>query len=664
MKSFTMFLCVVIIFSFISYPQTKTFTVDFNSTRGQLKNMTGVNVGPDKSVQGYIFSGVKWVRTHDYYGPCDYQTYTNYFDPYTQTFNASFDPYNTANYSWAASDSKMDTLVRFGLTPYFRLGYSWPQLGREFLIPTFPPVDPGATTYYKFAGICKATVMHYTAGWNSGYNYDIPYWEVLNEPDNSVFWKGTANDYYNVFKTVSDTLKAYNPNLKVGGPAVTPATLVVPNKAFLHNFIEFCKNNNVKLDFYSFHMYGMVNPYCLKSYADTVRSLLDKNGFTNAECHITEINRELTTNSPYNNSAKGAAYIASTLITAQESAIDKYIWYRGNQLPGSLFLDDTGVEPNLTINAYSYKMMNYLVNETPIKLSSTGNEVIELNRSKDTTNLMILGGKSAAGDKVYVLISNFKSSYKQFDVVLNNLPWNSSQTIEITKNTIQTGNKYGETKTLVAGNNSISVTITAVDSPSVFLLRLAPVQGIITGSVLYKNSASTPISGITVKALQAGGGTEFTTSTNSSGVFTFSNLANGTYSLVASTTRPWGGVNSTDALWVRQFIVGAKAFDSTQIKAANVNNSASVNSTDALLIRQRVVGLITTFTAGDWIFDNPSVTVNSNSVTANIYALCTGDVNGSLLPPTKYKYFQVPLKLNDDIRPPIIKDSDKTASEK
>lgn len=648
MKSVAMFLCVFIISSLIIYPQTKTFTVDFNSSRGTIKDLNSINVGPDKSVQGYIYSGLKWVRTHDYYGPCDYNYYTKFYDTATRTFNPSFNPYNTADYSWSSSDSKMDSLVRFGLIPYFRLGYSYPQIGREYLVPIVPPFDPGYTTFYKFAGLCKATVMHYTAGWDGGYYYNIPYWEILNEPDNSTFWRGTPANLYNVYKTVADTLSAYNPNLKIGGPGVAPLTIVAHNKPYFDDFISFCRTNNVRLDFFSWHMYGMANPYCLKSYADTIRSVLDKYGFTNAESHITEINRELTANSPYNNSLKGAAYIASTLITAQDCSIDKYFWYRGTVLPGALFFDDIGTTPNLAWTAYSYKILNYLVTETPVKLTTTGNEVVEFNRDKDTTNLMILGGKSVGGDKVYAVISNFKSGYKQFDVILNNLPWNSSQTIEITKNALQTGSKFDETKTFVAGNSSLTVSITEVDSPSVYLLRLTPVQGIITGNVFYKNAGLTPVTSVTVKAVPLGGGTELTTTTNSSGAFTFSNVPNGTYSLIASTTRPWGGVNSTDALIVRQYIVGLKTFDSTQTKSANVNNSASINSTDAMLIRQRVVGIITSFTAGDWVFDNPSVTVNSNSVSANIYALCTGDVNGSLIPPPVSKSQQIPFKLNEE----------------
>ena len=365
--------------------------------------------------------------------------------------------------------------------------------------------------------------------------------------------------------------------------------------------------------------------------------MLALNGYTNTETHITEINRELNATSPYYNTPKGAAYIASSLLTAQESHIHKFFWYRGTVLPGYLFFDDSGGSPNLTYNGYSYKIMNYLVFEAPTKLTTTGNEVVEFNREKDTTNLMIAAGKSTDGKKVYVMISNFKSYHTQYDIVLNNLPWNSSQTIEVTKNTLKTGSKFTETKTTMTGGSSFTLTITNPDSPSVYLLRLSPVQGIISGTVTYKNSSSSPLPAVTVKAVPAAGGTELTTTTNSSGAFTFSNLSDGVYYIQPSLAAAWNGVNSTDALMIRQYLVGQKTLDSLQFKAADVNKSGTVNSTDALIVRQRVVGIITSFVAGDWVFENPAVTVSSGYASVSINGLCTGDVNGSFVPVTTKK---------------------------
>ena len=67
--------------------------------------------------------------------------------------------------------------------------------------------------------------------------------------------------------------------------------------------------------------------------------------------------------------------------------------------------------------------------------------------------------------------------------------------------------------------------------------------------------------------------------------------------------------------------------------AGNVDNSAIINSIDALAVQKRFTGMISSFPAGNWIFENPSVNITGNSAqTMNIKGLCYGDVNGSFTP--------------------------------
>jgi hypothetical protein len=98
------------------------------------------------------------------------------------------------------------------------------------------------------------------------------------------------------------------------------------------------------------------------------------------------------------------------------------------------------------------------------------------------------------------------------------------------------------------------------------------------------------------------------------------------------TTKPWVGVNATDALRVAQFAAQQVTLSPIRFLAADVNNSNTVNNTDALQISQRTSQQRSSFTAGDWRFENPSITVSNNQVTQNIKALCSGDANGSGTP--------------------------------
>jgi|GEM_PF-5949169 len=159
-----------------------------------------------------------------------------------------------------------------------------------------------------------------------------------------------------------------------------------------------------------------------------------------------------------------------------------------------------------------------------------------------------------------------------------------------------------------------------------------PVTGhSIMGNITYSNSAKTPMAGGKVY-LTTNGGTIDSTITAQDGSFCFSSVQNGSYNLKLSGMPTWGGVNSTDALYLRQFVIGARMLDSLQLKASDVNLSGAINSTDALLIRQRTVGLINTFMVSDWIAENPSVIINNADYNVNIRCLCAGDLNGSYIP--------------------------------
>lgn len=150
----------------------------------------------------------------------------------------------------------------------------------------------------------------------------------------------------------------------------------------------------------------------------------------------------------------------------------------------------------------------------------------------------------------------------------------------------------------------------------------------VSGQVLYANSNNTPVKDVVV-TLNPGG---LTSTTDASGNFSFSNVANGTYTLTAATSKAWpsAGVNATDALLVSQAYAGSASLSAIQFKAADVNLSNSVNNTDALLIVRRYAGLISSFDAGNWVFSSATVNVSDADVAQNLSTLAAGDVNGSI----------------------------------
>ncbi len=74
------------------------------------------------------------------------------------------------------------------------------------------------------------------------------YFEVWNEPDLAIFFKGKQIDYFNFYAATAKAVKAINPNLRVGGPSSSACL-------WLDDFIEYCNKNNVPFDFVSTHHY-------------------------------------------------------------------------------------------------------------------------------------------------------------------------------------------------------------------------------------------------------------------------------------------------------------------------------------------------------------------------------------------------------------------------
>ena len=151
----------------------------------------------------------------------------------------------------------------------------------------------------------------------------------------------------------------------------------------------------------------------------------------------------------------------------------------------------------------------------------------------------------------------------------------------------------------------------------------------IMGAVLYNNQVQSVIYPALVYLEDDNqAGLEFMAN-NADGSFLFSQYHNGTYYLSATTNAGSGGINATDALNIRRHVVMLDPLSGLNADAADVNGSGSITSADALFVLRKTVGYITTFPAGEWVFDHPQAIIANTNVTQNILANCFGDVNGS-----------------------------------
>ena len=156
---------------------------------------------------------------------------------------------------------------------------------------------------------------------------------------------------------------------------------------------------------------------------------------------------------------------------------------------------------------------------------------------------------------------------------------------------------------------------------------------VLYGYVTYDNNSATVMTKTTVKLRNYENTFSDQITTDSLGYYQFKALNSGNYIITGETAKTWGGGDPTDALIISKVFVKMMSFaDNLKKKAADVNLDNRATSTDALIINKRFVKLISSFVAGNWVFNIDSLTLTAD-IQHDFKGLCVGDVNGSYTPP-------------------------------
>lgn len=330
-----------------------TFHIDNNKVKGKIKPMHGVGQPPFsgggnfKMFRFLTEAGIPYSRLHDVggaYGNGRFVDIPNLF----RNFDA--DETLPESYSFAFTDGLIKALVEAGVEPVFRLGVTIENDVAIEPIHIYPPKDNA-----KWARICEHIIMHYTEGWADGFHYDIKYWEIWNEPDNfpdindNQMWRGTKEQYYELYTVTAKHLKARFPNLKIGGYASCGFYFIKEayNEAakstsrtgyfieFFDGFIEYIKKHGAPLDFFSWHSYDKLVENNI-AYANYARERLDAAGYTETETSCNEWN----TDTDKRGTCYQAAKVAANLLAFQDTPLDNAMFYDarfGLSVYGNLF---------------------------------------------------------------------------------------------------------------------------------------------------------------------------------------------------------------------------------------------------------------------------------------------------------------------------------------
>lgn len=156
-------------------------------------------------------------------------------------------------FNWQYVDSLFDFLLKIDLRPMVELSFMPDKLksGNKTVFWWKGNVTP-PNDYSKWAKLVRELVIH----WINRYGKSEVlkwYFEVWNEPNHGDFWDGRKEDYFKLYEHTVKAIKAIDERLKVGGPAVFQGP--EGDLSWIEDFLAFCKNNNLPVDFVSYHHY-------------------------------------------------------------------------------------------------------------------------------------------------------------------------------------------------------------------------------------------------------------------------------------------------------------------------------------------------------------------------------------------------------------------------
>lgn len=367
-----------------------TVKIDFSKKIGKIGPMHAVNNGPAgsavrggfESYTAYKNAGIPYARNHDA------SFYSGYGGEHTVDVHRIFknfdaDVNDPASYVFEPTDKYLKDIESVGAKVFYRLGSA---IEHGYKYGTYPPKD-----YLKWAQICEHIIRHYTEGWANGYYMDIKYWEIWNEPDcmnadgSNPCWQGTWNEFNDFFVVTFKYLKEKFPHLKIGGPAVC----TMHSKGFLVPFFERLIEENICLDFFSFHRYCS-DPKDFEFPIDEAKRYLEKSGMLGkTELILNEwnyvrgwLNEEWKYTIRSEKGMKGAAFIAGVMAVCQAKGLDILMYYDARPTNMNGMFDTTTLE-NLK-GYYPFLMFNELYNlENSCFVASDDDEVYAVAAEKD-----------------------------------------------------------------------------------------------------------------------------------------------------------------------------------------------------------------------------------------------------------------------------------------
>jgi len=261
-------------------------------------------------------------------------------------------------------------------------------------------------------------------------------------------WTGTMRQFYDLYEITAKHIKSAIPDVLIGGPGFAEWSIA---NGTLEKFIKYMAENNVPLDFLSWHTYSRdIEEYTKR--AVIVRELLDKYGYNDAQSILDEFNylinwqEGMVPSIEKRQGIEGACLVSSLMATIQNMSVDMLFYYDTRPSAFNGIFNFYDCKPLKTY--YVFLMFSWLYKlQTQINTSCDDENVYVLAAgSRNECGIMITyySLDDEAGEKELV-INTGEEIDTEFDVILLDKNTNAEKTETI-------HSKSGKVKITVSNN--------------------------------------------------------------------------------------------------------------------------------------------------------------------------------------------------------------------
>ena len=280
-------------------------------------------------------------------------------------------------YCFTYLDRVMDAYMDCGLRPFLELGFMPAALaaGEQTLFywkaHTTPPKD-----MKDWTALVSATLKHLSDRYGKS---EVETWpvEVWNEPNLPGFWENADKaKYLELYDATVRAVKQVLPGMRVGGPAICGGE---GSQQWIADFLAFCRDGNVPVDFVTRHVYlgqtperrgrylyhTMSDPKVILDELAESRRIIDSfPAFKGMPMYVTEFNTSYNPFCPIHDTVENAALIAELLSGLGDTCSGYSYWTFGDVFEeggvptrpfhGGFGMMAAGCIPKPTLYAFAY----------------------------------------------------------------------------------------------------------------------------------------------------------------------------------------------------------------------------------------------------------------------------------------------------------------------